>query len=220
MKKSLILLPLAGLFLASCGSSTGELPSGGDPVDPSKPEDVANYATRLADCVEKTVVGSKNGVKLNGSIKIEDFSMKLEGDADISAKDLEFTFSLGADFLDKESIKDWKVAAEFSAKGNLKFSLPNPAVNLDLNLDDFKVAAYLNEGVIYADLSNEKLGSIVKTVIDQVAGDQKAIILPIVNEILVKNRMFLFGRLFFLLLLSTGSGFMFGLFPKRKLADF
>lgn len=189
MKKSLILLPLAAMFLSSCGGANGELPSGGDVVDPTKEEDVTNYAVRLADCVQKTVVGSKNGVKVTGTVKVDDLTVNAEGEGSMSAKDLEFTVSLAADFLDKESINDWKIAAEITAKGNFKISVPSANVNLDLNLDDFKLGAYLSEGVVYLDLSNEKLGSIVKTVVGQVAGSSSSLVLPIINEILVKNKL-------------------------------
>lgn len=168
MKKALILLPLIGLFLASCGENNGKLPSGGKEIDLTNEVSINEYSTKAAYAAVNTLMDAKTGFKVEASVKIDDFSLSGQGEEAVGAiriENLDLSANLACYKLDQKP-NEWEVATELSFKsGKININFTKPSIKLELDVSNLKLAAYLANGNLYADLSNQKLTSIVNQVL-------------------------------------------------------
>lgn len=151
MKKLLMPLLATTLLLTGCGGGSGELPAGGKEVTAS-----ADIAEQLAKGAKSTVDGVENGAELkftlDGEFKYEVEKQKfnitgLGGELTITAEK----------FLGKK-VSELKAAV----------SIKGLSANIDVAFDDFSfqteiksvnIDAYLDKGVVYANLSDKNLST-------------------------------------------------------------
>lgn len=177
MKKTLILLPLVGLFLASCGENNGKLPSGGKEVDLKNEVAINEYATKAAYTAVNSIMDAKSGFKAEASIKIDDFNISGQGQDAVGAiriEKLELNANVAVYKLDQKP-NEWEASVELAFKsGKINVNFTKPSLKLDLDVSNLKLAAYLANDNLYVDLSSDKLGEIVDKVLPVVLQNESA----------------------------------------------
>lgn len=178
MKKLLLLLPIAGLLLTGCGDKkednsanpeeNGALPGGGTEVDINNEANIASISNRLATNLKISYDALKTGVEINGSIKANSINI-VDPDYTCKVSNTGFDYSIKVANLDK-TINEWQAAVKISNFHGYSIANENDYRKKEFSASNMNFAAYLSEGKVYTDLSDENLPTLVDNILEYCLG--------------------------------------------------